>query len=182
MSSKRSAVFLDRDGVINKLVPREGGNFSPRSLEDFVIFDYVPDAITKIKEAGFWVIVVTNQPDVARGYLSLSTLEEMHDVLTLTCPIDAIYVCTHDDNDLCECRKPKPGLLIKAATQWDLDLSHSWMIGDRDSDIQAGQQAGCRTVLIETNKLNRNRPDDSGPIVSENLKSALTIITTYPLS
>ena len=182
MNAKRSAVFIDRDGVINKLVPRDGHYYSPRTLEDFVLFDYASDAIAKLRTAGLLVFVVTNQPDVARGHLSLSTLRAMHDFLDLTCPIDAIYVCTHDNIDCCECRKPKPGLLMKAAEQWDLDLSHSWMIGDRESDIAAGHKAGCRTILISGNQLDQNQQRGLEPIVSETLKSAVSIITTELLS
>jgi len=171
------AIFIDRDGVINQLVSRDGGKYSPRLVIDFQIFPFVPGAIKQIREAGYLAVVVTNQPDISRGLLKPDVLDEMHQLLRAVCQVDAIYVCPHDDSDNCLCRKPLPGMLLQAATDLSIDISSSWMIGDRDSDIQAGQKAGCRNILIGTQHRQYGIPDKSNPILSKNLMSAASIIS-----
>ena len=142
------AIFIDRDGVINQLVSRDGGKYSPRLVTDFQIFPYVPDAIKQIRETGYLVVVVTNQPDISRGLLKPNVLDEMHQLLRALCQVDAIYVCPHDDSDNCMCRKPLPGMLLQAALDLSIDLETSWIIGDRTSDIDAGLAAGVKTVFV----------------------------------
>jgi len=144
-------VFLDRDGVINRVLVRNGKPYPPHTLAEFEIFPGVPEAIRAFKDAGFLVIVATNQPDIATGVQRLEVLEEMHDQLRRELNVDDIYVCCHTDNDNCECRKPKPGMLHDAAAKWSIDLRQSVMVGDRWRDIGAGQAAGCRTILVRNN-------------------------------
>jgi D-glycero-D-manno-heptose 1,7-bisphosphate phosphatase len=144
------AVFLDRDGVINEILVVEGKPVTPKKVEDFRILPGVKEALTAVKEGGYRILVVTNQPDIPRGALTLEELERMHVILSRSLPIDRIYMCLHDNDDGCECRKPKPGMLLQAAEEWDLDLSASYMIGDRWKDIEAGAKAGCTTILVKS--------------------------------
>lgn len=171
------AIFLDRDGVINQLVSRDGGMYSPRLVTDFQIFTFVPSAIKQIREAGYLVVVVTNQPDISRGLLKPDVLDEMHRLLRAVCKVDAIYICPHDDSDNCLCRKPLPGMLIQAATDLSINLKSSWMIGDRDSDIRAGQAAGCQNILIIPKPKQTSHQPGFPSITSENLRTAISIIT-----
>jgi D-glycero-D-manno-heptose 1,7-bisphosphate phosphatase len=147
---KEKAVFLDRDGVVNKIVFREGQPESPRSLEEFVMNDGIRETARKLKDAGFRVIVVSNQPDVARGRMTQGTLDLMNQRIACEISIDDIYVCPHDDSQQCTCRKPKPGMLIEATSRWNIDLSSSFMIGDTWKDMEAGKAAGCKTILLDT--------------------------------
>jgi D-glycero-D-manno-heptose 1,7-bisphosphate phosphatase len=144
----RRAMFLDRDGVLNRALVRDGIPCSPRTIEEFEILPGVEEALTDLRAAGFVLVVVTNQPDVARGRMSRDALNAMHRALLARLPIDEIRICHHDDADHCLCRKPRPGMLCEAAARWGIDLSRSIMVGDRWRDISAGRAAGCRTFLI----------------------------------
>lgn len=142
-------VFLDRDGVLNDAIVRDGKPYPP---QDVAAFSIVPDAeisLGRLKAGGFRLIVVTNQPDVSRGTQLRSTVEAMHDRLRSRLPVDEILVCYHDDRDGCSCRKPAPGLLLDAAKRHRIDLEASFLIGDRWRDIEAGARAGCKTVWID---------------------------------
>jgi D-glycero-D-manno-heptose 1,7-bisphosphate phosphatase len=147
--TRQRAVFLDRDGVINRAVVRSGKPYPPASVAELEILPRVPEALSRIRDAGFMSIVVTNQPDVARGTTSMAEVEAINAALAAKLPIDEFNTCYHDGNDNCECRKPKPGMLLQAARKWRLDLATSYMVGDRWRDIEAGQRAGCRTVFID---------------------------------
>jgi D-glycero-D-manno-heptose 1,7-bisphosphate phosphatase len=146
---RRRAVFLDRDGVINSAVVRNGKPYPPASVEELEILPGVAAALERLRHEGFMLIVVTNQPDVARGTQSREVVEAMHDLLNTHLTLDAILVCYHDDADRCECRKPAPGLLLEAARAYNLDLAASFMVGDRWRDIEAGRRAGCKTIFID---------------------------------
>lgn len=144
---KSPAVFLDRDGVLNRTVIRNGKIVPPASLDEFEILPGVPEALARLKGAGYWLIVTTNQPDVARGFTTKAIVTAIHDFMTRTLPVDEIRVCFHDDADRCECRKPKPGLLIDPPLY---DVAASVMVGDRWRDVEAGRAAGCRaTILVD---------------------------------
>jgi len=143
------AVFLDRDGVINHVILKDGKPYPPATLADLVILPGVEAALLRLRKAGFRLIVVTNQPDVARGAQTRARVEEINAWLQARLPIDEFCVCYHDDKDDCNCRKPKPGLLLDAAEDRGLDLKTSFMVGDRWRDIEAGCSAGCRTVFID---------------------------------
>lgn len=145
------AVFLDRDGVINRALEREGKPYPPPTLAEFEILPGVAEACGELKSAGFLLVVATNQPDVGRGALPQSTVESIHEFMCRCLPIDRVEVCYHPGGGLstCDCRKPLPGMLIRAAKELRLDLKQSWMVGDRWRDVECGAAAGCRTVFID---------------------------------
>ncbi len=149
LMAKRKAIFLDRDGVLNAAIIKNGKPYPPATLTDLVIPDDVPEALHKLKSAGFMLIGATNQPDVARGTVAKETVEAINTRLMTVLALDEIRVCYHDDKDQCECRKPLPGLLTQAAKEHGIDLPASIMIGDRWKDIEAGQRAGCKTVWLD---------------------------------
>jgi D-glycero-D-manno-heptose 1,7-bisphosphate phosphatase len=141
----RPAVFLDRDGVINRAIVRDGKPYPPDRIEDLELLPGVGDALERLKAAGFDLVVVTNQPDVARGRQAAEVVNAMHDRLAALLPIDEFRVCWHDDNDACDCRKPKPGLITRPPLH---DLHRSVVVGDRWRDIEAGRSAGCRAAIL----------------------------------
>ncbi len=177
-SAMNKAVFLDRDGVINETCMVEGKPVSPRRVEEFRILPGVKEALTALKKSGYSIFVVTNQPEVKRGTLTREELDTTHAILCKSLPVDKIYVCAHDDDDDCDCRKPKPGLLLQAAKEWNIDLGASYMIGDRWKDVEAGARAGCTTILMKS-PCSDERPE--GKVVLseytvENLVEAVRII------
>jgi len=143
----RRAVFLDRDGVINRAVIKNGKSYPPGSLAEFEILPGVREAIAALREAGFLVIVATNQPDVGAGRQRVEVVEAMHAWLLEELAVDDIRVCYHVDADRCQCRKPLPGMLIQAAIDLDLNLAQSWCVGDAARDIEAGRAAGVGTLV-----------------------------------
>ena len=145
----RPAVFLDRDGVINRALIRDGTPHPPASLQDLEILPHVPEALSALKAQGYSLVVVTNQPDVARGTSSRELVDSVHERLKSTLDLDAIFTCFHDNADACDCRKPKPGLLYRAAHDLGIDLPSSFMVGDRWRDVEAGKRAGCRTFFVD---------------------------------
>lgn len=153
------AVFLDRDGVLNEAMVRDGQPFAPSRLEDFKVYPDAAGALARLKDAGFLLIVVTNQPDVARGDVKQAAIEAIHAHLRVELPmLDDVFVCWHDGPDHCACRKPKPGMLLDAAARYGIDLAGSFLVGDRWRDVDAGANAGVRTVLVERHWRERN-PD-----------------------
>jgi D-glycero-D-manno-heptose 1,7-bisphosphate phosphatase len=142
-------VFLDRDGVLVASHHVDGIPRPPGRLEDVRVLPGADDACERLRAAGYALVVVTNQPDVARGDQSRARVEAINDEVRARLPLDDVLVCFHDDTDGCDCRKPKPGLLLEAARRHDIDLSRSFMVGDRWRDIAAGSAAGCRTVLVQ---------------------------------
>ncbi len=144
----KRAVFLDRDGVINASVVRDGKPYPPASVEEMVILPGVREALIALKAGGFDLVVVTNQPDVARGNQTRAAVDAIHAKLQAELPLDAVYACCHDDGQ-CQCRKPLPGMLTDAARDRGLDVSASFMVGDRWRDIDAGNAAGCRSIFID---------------------------------
>ena len=143
------AVFLDRDGVINANLKRNGKPVAPTTLADFRIFPGAAEAARRLRDAGFLLIVVTNQPDVRTGLTPKTTMEAMHAEISRQMPIDDFMICFHTDADNCSCRKPKPGLILEAAAEYGIDLASSYIVGDRWRDVLAGQAAGCRTILVD---------------------------------
>jgi D-glycero-D-manno-heptose 1,7-bisphosphate phosphatase len=142
------AVFLDRDGVLNANIERDGRPVAPWRLEDFKVLPGVAEAVSEFRRAGFLIVVVTNQPDIANGRTPLATLAAMHDELRRHVEVDDIRVCPHVDADACACRKPRPGMLVDAAADHSIALDRSWLVGDRWRDIAAGHAAGCRSILV----------------------------------
>lgn len=145
----RRAVFLDRDGVLIRAFVRNGVPHPPGSLDEVEILPGVSDALIAMRDRGFSLLVVTNQPDVARGTQTREAVEQINQYLSEQLPLDGTYVCYHDNADNCQCRKPRPGMLLTAAAEHGIDLPRSFMVGDRGSDIAAGIAAGCGTFLIE---------------------------------
>lgn len=145
----RRAVFLDRDGVLNAAVVRDGVPVPPRSPAEFRVLPGVPEACAALRRSGWVLVVVTNQPDIARGSTDTARVDELNARLRAEVAVDDVVVCPHDDADGCSCRKPRDGMLRDAAGRWDIDLSASFMVGDRWRDIEAGRRAGCRTILID---------------------------------
>jgi D-sedoheptulose 7-phosphate isomerase len=145
----RRAVFLDRDGVINRPMVRNGKPFPPSGVKELELLPEVASSLLDLKAHGFSLFVITNQPDVARGVLSRESVEGIHQILSSTLTLDDIFVCYHDDADHCACRKPKPGLLLEAQRKHNIDLSRSFVVGDRWRDIDAGHNAGCKALLID---------------------------------
>lgn len=147
----RKAVFLDRDGVLNRPLIRDGKPYPPERLEQFEIYPEVPDACRRLKEAGFLLVVATNQPDVGRGTLPQFAVEAIHEEMCKRLPIDRVEVCyaPGGEEPPDECRKPRPGMLLRAARELHIDLKESFMVGDRWRDIDCGHAAGCVTIFIE---------------------------------
>jgi len=146
----KRAVFLDRDGVLNRSPVRDNKPHPPMRVEDFELLPGVAEACRALKAAGFLLVVATNQPDVGRGTLLRDTVEAMHAKMCAALPIDRVEVCY--DSGLsgpCEFRKPAPGMLLRAAADLAIDLQKSWMVGDRWRDIDCGVNAGCRTIFVD---------------------------------
>jgi D-glycero-D-manno-heptose 1,7-bisphosphate phosphatase len=143
------AVFLDRDGVIVVPESRNGRGYAPRRLQDYRFYHDAHSSLCRLKEAGFLLVVVTNQPDVGNGLISRAVIDEMHARLVRELSVDAIRSCLHSQTENCACRKPAPGLLLEAIREFDLSVRHCFMVGDRATDIQAGKSAGCRAIFIE---------------------------------
>ena len=168
------AVFLDRDGVINRPILRQGRPHPPDSVEDLEIYPDAASSTRRLKAAGYALVVVTNQPDVARGLQRAEVVHQINRELRKRVDVAAVYVCFHDDADGCRCRKPAPGLLLDAAHDLGLDLSRSFMVGDRWRDVEAGHRAGCRTVYIDRRYSERS-PQDAD-VVTTSLAEAVSWI------
>jgi D-glycero-D-manno-heptose 1,7-bisphosphate phosphatase len=146
---KRKAVFLDRDGVLNQAVVRNGTPYPPANATELVLAPDAKAALRELKAHGFLLLVVTNQPDVAKGITTRSAVEQINRKLASELPVDDVFVCFHQDLDHCDCRKPKPGMILEGARKHNVDLTESFMVGDRWRDVEAGQNAGCRTIFID---------------------------------
>jgi len=162
-----SAVFLDRDGVINANIERDGRAVAPTSMQQFRILPGVAEAIARFKAAGFPVIVVTNQPDVATGRTSHAVVEAMNEQVRRQLGVDDVRACYHVDADDCACRKPKPGMILAAAAAFGIDPRTSFMVGDRWRDIEAGRRAGCFTILVD------HEPGQKKPIRPDKIVASL---------
>ena len=174
---RTAAVFLDRDGVLNAThADSDGVLRPPESADALVVLPGVVDACRALRGAGFRLIVVTNQPDVARGVQRREVVEEINSLLSSRVPVDEILVCYHDDAHRCLCRKPNPGLLLHAAERWGIDLSRSYMVGDRCRDVEAGRRAGCRSVLIS------EAPGERDQCASDYTASSLSIAADWILA
>uniref|UniRef100_Q02BY5 D,D-heptose 1,7-bisphosphate phosphatase n=1 Tax=Solibacter usitatus (strain Ellin6076) TaxID=234267 RepID=Q02BY5_SOLUE len=169
------AVFLDRDGVLNVPVVRDGRPYPPAGLDQLQIYPDAPGALACLKRAGYLLIVVTNQPDVARGTQSREAVNSMNAAVGAALPVDEFLVCWHDDGEDCDCRKPKPGLVMAAAERHQIDLARSFLVGDRWRDIDCGAAAGVRTVWIDRQYRER-APSSSPDHVADSLTSAASWI------
>ncbi len=179
--TRTRAVFLDRDGVLNDAILKNGRPHPPSDLAELRIPAAVPAAVARLRDAGFLTIAVTNQPDVARGSQSRDTVEAINRAIQAQVPLDDIIVCYHDDAANCDCRKPAPGLLREGARRHGVDLDASFMVGDRWRDVAAGQRAGCRTVFIDYDYEER-RPMPPADVNVRSLTEAVEWILTRPQS
>ena len=143
------AIFWDRDGVLNQALIRDGKPFSPRSRDQFVLIDGVGDVLEMTAGLGFLNIVVTNQPDIGTGHVTWELINDFHQNIMTSLPVERVYVCSHVDEDRCACRKPGNGLLLQAANDYELSLPDCWLVGDRWKDIDAGRSVGCRTIYVD---------------------------------
>lgn len=143
-----AAVFLDRDGVLNQAPVRSGKPLSPMTVAEVVVPIDVPGALERLRLHGFRLVMVTNQPNIARGSQARDVVYAINQYLKEKLWLHAVELCEHDDVDNCTCRKPKPGMLLRAAERDNIALAESFMIGDRARDVEAGRRAGCRTILI----------------------------------
>jgi D-glycero-D-manno-heptose 1,7-bisphosphate phosphatase len=174
----KCAVFLDRDGVINRTFVRDGKPYPPACLSEVEILPKVKLALNNLKAAGYLLIVVTNQPDVATGKTPKFVVDQINKFLVDSLPIDEIRTCYHEDKDGCKCRKPFPGLLFDAAKDYQVNLKGSFMIGDRWRDIEAGSAAGCKTFFINYG-YQEKQPDFPDFIVSSLAEAAQIIIGEF---
>ena len=171
----RRAVFLDRDGVLNRSVVRDGTPEPPRGRDDVEILPGVPRACAELRAAGFALVVVTNQPEIARGTLTRQAVDAINSVLSASLRLDEIVVCPHDDGDGCDCRKPRPGMLLDAAGRHGIDLEHSYLVGDRWRDIGAGHAAGVKTVFIDRG-YDERRPEKPDAVVGDLTEATVWIL------
>lgn len=171
------AVFLDRDGVLNRCEVVDGKPYAPRKLSDFRLLPGAAQAVTDLKAAGFLIFVVTNQPDLGHGLITTDIIRLMHTKLCSKAPIDEIMLCPHRQDVGCACRKPKPGMLLDAMQRWSVDPSRSFMIGDRWSDVVAGRTAGLFTIFIDRGYAERltTQPD----LTVTSLRQATTNILAH---
>ena len=144
-----SAIFLDRDGVLNMPEIKNGRSYAPRTLEQFVFFKEAKEALLSLKRAGFLLFVVTNQPDVGHGLIDMTIMQQMHEQTFSELLIDDLEACYHRQDEDCLCRKPRAGMLKALIGRWKVDVSRSYMVGDRWSDVTAGKMAGCKTIFID---------------------------------
>ncbi|MFN4284052.1 MAG: D-glycero-alpha-D-manno-heptose-1,7-bisphosphate 7-phosphatase [Alphaproteobacteria bacterium] len=161
-----AAVFIDRDGVLNVNEVRNGKPYAPTRAADFRLLPGVEDAARRLKEAGFLLIVATNQPDIANGITAQAELDAMHALLRKKVPVDDIRICYHTDADRCDCRKPRPGLLLAAAQDHGIDLPRSYMVGDRWRDVAAGKAAGCAASVLVKYDYDEPEPDSPDAVVA----------------
>ncbi len=145
----KRAVFLDRDGVVCRSIVRDGKPYAARTLSEFRLVPHAATSVELLKQAGFIVVIVTNQPDIGAGLVDRSVVDSMHARLRSRLGVDAIMTCPHTRSDGCECRKPKAGMLFEAANRFAIDLCASILVGDRASDIEAGRAANCHTIFID---------------------------------
>ena len=168
----KRAVFLDRDGVINRSLVRDGKPYPPMRVEEFELLAGVPEACARLKAEGFLLVVATNQPDVGRGTLAREIVEAIHAKMCAALPLDRVEVCYDPGQGVpSEFRKPAPGMLLRAARELDIDLSRSWMVGDRWRDIEAGKRAGCKTVFVSAGY--SERPPDAPDLTVRDLGEAV---------
>jgi D-glycero-D-manno-heptose 1,7-bisphosphate phosphatase len=170
------AIFLDRDGVLNEAVIKDGKPHPPLDVASMTILVDTSEVLKSLKTAGFILICVTNQPDVRRGKQTLANIMAMNQKIRDNLPLDDLFVCYHDNKDDCLCRKPKPGMLFMAAQKWHIDLAKSWMVGDRASDVAAGHSAGCHTIFLDFDYA-EPKPSPEADFTVGSLPEAVAIIT-----
>jgi D-glycero-D-manno-heptose 1,7-bisphosphate phosphatase len=176
----KRAVFLDRDGVLNPMVERGGRWGAPLTLDAFAPYPWAAGAVARLKAAGLVCVVATNQPEIASGELDPAVLDAMHRRLAREVGVDAVFVCPHHEADGCTCRKPRPGLLERAAREWRIALSRSFVVGDRWRDIEAAHAVGCTAILVDGPEPGATRPDHRARDLREAVTTILTLTEAHP--
>jgi D-glycero-D-manno-heptose 1,7-bisphosphate phosphatase len=177
-NTRNKAVFLDRDGVINRAIVREGKPYPPKDLRQLEILPGVVEALRGLHAANYLLVVVTNQPDVARGSTTKEEVERINSYLASQLPLDEFRTCYHDSGDKCNCRKPLPGAFLEAAQDHNIDLSKSFVVGDRWRDVEAGASAGCKTFFINYSYAEQ-KPETPDFIVSSLLEAKKIILGEF---
>jgi D-glycero-D-manno-heptose 1,7-bisphosphate phosphatase len=185
VAGTRAAVFLDRDGVLNEVDVVDGTPHPPAGVEGLRLLPGVVEACRRLRDMGYVLVVVTNQPDIARGKQTREVVDRMHEVLRGHLPLDEIVVCAHDDADDCPCRKPRPGMILDAAARLDLDLAASVCVGDRWRDVESAKRAGVTAIFVDRGYGERrptnadtvvaSLPDAIGFIESQRVKGGTTV-------
>ena len=170
----KRAVFLDRDGVINRALIRSGMPTPPHGIEEIEILSGVKESLSLLNEHDFEIVVITNQPDARRGLVTQDSIMQINEFLGASLGLKHFYICFHDDSDNCKCRKPEPGLIIEAAKDLGIDLSQSAVVGDRWRDVSAGQAAGCKTFFIDYSYPEK-KPEKPYTVVSSLLEVVLIL-------
>ena len=168
-------MFVDRDGTLNRAVVVKGKPYPPASTREFDLLPGVTEGLVSLKNAGYLVVVVTNQPDVATGRQTRQVVDAIHKELVARVPVDDIRVCFHTDTHRCKCRKPLPGMLLAAAAELRIDLPRSYMVGDRWRDVDAGHAAGCQTIFIQSG-YDERQPDHCDLVVDSFAEASRAII------
>ena len=180
LAALHPAVFLDRDGVINEADVRNGKPHPPADIEHLTIVPGAATQLHRLRARGFRLIVVTNQPDVARGKQTRDAVEAINAALNRSLPLDDILVCYHDDAAACDCRKPQPGLVLRGALEHRVDLNSSFLVGDRWKDIEAGRRAGLRTIFVDY-AYDEPPPDPPADLTVWSLDEAVDWIIAQPM-
>jgi D-glycero-D-manno-heptose 1,7-bisphosphate phosphatase len=178
----KRAVFFDRDGVLNEAIVRDGVPHPPASVADLHVAAGAADVVRAVRDAGWLAIVVTNQPDVARGTTTLERVDAINATIVGRLGVDAIYTCPHDDADGCECRKPKPGLLLQAAHDHGIHLAGSFLIGDRAKDVACGRAAGCTTIFLDHGYAETHRDPGADYTVTTLVEAADVALRAHPVT
>lgn len=171
----KRAVFIERDGILNEVQAGPNHPISPMTMEEFRVNEKAKIPIKKLKDAGFVLIVTTNQPGISRGYQSRRDLDYMHDHLRRNFPVDDILVCAHEESDECPCRKPRPGLLIESAFKWQINLDQSYVISDKWQDAEAARTAGCTSLLLKSPWIGQGHHDFVLPSLKEIANKIITL-------
>ncbi len=164
--------------MLSRPLIREGKSYAPRAVRDFKLVPYAAGSVSRLRSAGYMVVVVTNQPDIGNGLVRAEVVEQMHRILRERVPVDDVFTCPHTQLAQCFCRKPQAGMLREAAERYGLDLGRSFIVGDRASDIQAGAAAGCRTIFIDRHYA--EAPPSSADFTTSSLKAATDLILSHP--
>ncbi|MDR1395982.1 MAG: HAD-IIIA family hydrolase [Deltaproteobacteria bacterium] len=168
----RRAVFFDRDGVLNQAKVLEGRPYPPDDAESAVLTEQAPELLAALKDKGFFLFAVTNQPDAARGKTTVEKIQAINQKIQDSLPLDGLRTCFHDRQDQCRCRKPQPGLILDLARDYDIDLAGSFIVGDRASDVEAGRRAGVKTVFLDF-AYNEPGPDQPPDFTCRSLAEAV---------
>jgi D-glycero-D-manno-heptose 1,7-bisphosphate phosphatase len=163
------AIFLDADGVLNIAIIKNGKPAAPTSLAEFKIPDEVKPSLDRLKDAGYLLICVTNKPDIERGLMTQADCDAIYAKMRQVLPLDDVFICYIEGSD---CYKPNPGLLLSATKKYNIDLVQSYMIGDRESDVKAGQHAGCKTIWIDRGYIYEKKPEPAANYTTQSLTQA----------